>query len=288
MKQDKTEQPNKIGRYQVLDTLGKGAMGHVYLGYDPNMKRQVAIKLLSYQQTFDGDALARFQREAEIVANLEHASIVPVYDSGEHERQPYIVMQYMGGGALKERIEEQKMSLEEMADIVDRVALGLDVAHKQGVIHRDLKPANILFDERGNAYLADFGIAKLRADFAQQLTGNVVLGTPEFMSPEQVRGTADLDGRSDVYALGIMLFYALTRVLPFRAHTPMGTAIAHLMDPIPKILSHRADLPEEMNGLMVKALAKKVEERYQAAGDLARSLRLVADGRGYLLRIADL
>lgn len=280
--------PTKIGRYEIRDSLGRGAMGNVYLGYDPFVKRQVAIKLLPHTRLMDDDSLARFQREAEIVANLQHACIVSVYDFGEHEQQPYIVMHYMAGGSLKERVEESVLSLNETAPIIERVAQALDIAHEKGIIHRDIKPGNILFDQIGQAYLADFGIAKIQADFAQQLTANLVLGTPEYMSPEQVRDQTELDGRSDIYGLGIVVFQMLSGTFPFRATTPMGTAVAHLMDPIPDICNIRKDLPAEADWLMKKVLAKEPDKRFQTAGEFAKSLRLVADGRGYHLRIAGL
>lgn len=276
----------QIGRYEIQEEIGKGAMGHVYAAHDPFVKRKVAIKLLPRAVVMDNDVLIRFQREAEIVANLQHACIVSVYDFGEHENQPYIVMHYMAGGALKERLEDAVLSLNDAAAIIERVAEGLDVAHGQGIIHRDIKPGNILFDQAGQAFLADFGIAKIQEDYAQQLTVNMVLGTPEYMSPEQVRGQEHLDGRSDVYGLGVVTFQMLTGRYPFRANTPMGTAVSHLMDPIPNICIMREELPAESDWLMKKVLAKEPEKRFQTAGEFARSLRLVADGRGYHLRIA--
>lgn len=280
--------PTQIGRYKINDSLGHGAMGHVYLAYDPFVKRQVAIKLLPQTRIIDSELLARFQREAEIVANLQHACIVSVYDFGEYEGQPYIVMHYMAGGSLKERVEAGPLSLNETAPIIERVAEALDIAHEKKIVHRDIKPGNILFDQLGQAYLADFGIAKIQADFAQQLTANLVLGTPEYMSPEQVRDQVVLDGRSDVYGLGIVVFQMLTGEFPFRTNTPMGTAVAHLMDPIPNICDIRKDLPAEADWLIKKVLAKDPDKRFQTAGEFARSLRLVADGRGYHLRIAGL
>lgn len=288
MQNQPTPFPSIIGRYQVERELGHGAMGTVYLAYDPYVKRPVAIKLLTQKRALEEEALRRFQREAEIVANLGHPCIVMVYDYGQYEKQPYIIMQYMAGGALVEKLTPRPLSLMELSPIIDRVAQALDTAHRHGIVHRDLKPGNILFDQVGKAYLADFGIAKIRDDLAQSDTGNVVLGTPEYMSPEQVRGQQGLDGRSDVYALGIACFQALTKQLPFRGSTPIATAIAHIMEPIPSLHKHRPDLPLEIDKFIRKALAKQPAERYQTAGELAQNLRFIAEGRGYHLKLVDL
>lgn len=291
MNDPKPETPtaiNHIGRYEITRQIGQGGMSIVYLAHDPLVKRHVAIKLLSRQRVTDEDALSRFQREAEIVASLQHNCIVPVFDFGHYEQRPYMVMQYMGGGSLADKINTMPLNLPALAPIMRRVAQALDMAHRQHIIHRDLKPANVLFDDQGQSYLADFGVAKIRAGFAQQLTGNLVLGTPEYMSPEQVRGQQSLDGRSDVYGLGVVFFQALTGQYPFRATTPMGTAVAHIMDDIPHIVAARPDLPPETDLIITKVLAKNRDNRYQTAQAFAEEVQLLADGRGYHLRLNDL
>lgn len=282
------EEITHIGRYEIKHQIGHGGMSIVYLAHDPLVKRDVAIKLLSRQRVLDDDALTRFQQEAEIVARLQHNCIVPVFDYGHYDQRPYMVMQYMAGGSLADQLTAEPLDLPALASIMSRVAIALDTAHERHIIHRDLKPANVLFDEQGQSYLADFGVAKIRADFAQQLTGNLVLGTPEYMSPEQVRGQHSIDGRSDVYGLGVVFFQALTGQYPFRASTPMGTAVAHIMDPIPRILDTRPDLPPETDLLVTNVLAKDRDKRYQTARAFAAEVQLVADGRGYHLRLTDL
>ncbi len=270
--------PQTIGRYEIERELGRGGMAVVYLARDPYMKRPVAVKVLPRQFTFDEQFRARFQREAEIIATLEHPYIVPVHDYGEHEEQPYIVMRYMPGGSLLDRMARGPLGLSEISRIVSRVAEALDEAHARHIVHRDLKPGNILFDARGDAFLSDFGIAKMAAG-TSTLSGTGILGTPAYMSPEQARGIKTLDGRSDVYALGIIVFQLLTDRLPYEADTPMGLAVAHITEPVPSILSLKPDLPPLCARLITRALAKHPDDRYPTAGELARDMKLLASGQ---------
>jgi serine/threonine-protein kinase len=273
-----------IGRYEVEGELGVGGMAVVYLARDPYMERQVAIKLLNFQYTSDKVYQTYFQREAKVIATLEHPAIVPVYDYGLHGTQPYIVMRHLDGGTLKERIEGGKgLELGQLAHIVGRVADGLDAAHGLNVIHRDVKPSNILFDASGEAYLADFGIAKISRQSTRD-SGSVVLGTPAYMSPEQV-SNSDLDGRSDVYALGCTLYHVLTGRPPYMEPSPIVTAMAHLTKPVPKVLELRPDLRPPWEEIISKVLAKEPADRYATAGDLARDVEQVASGRWYLRKL---
>ncbi len=265
----------KIGRYEIERELGRGGMGVVYLARDPAMKRQVAIKVLPRQFTFDDQFRKRFQREAEIIATLEHPYIVPIYDIGEESEQPYLVVRYMPGGTLLERLTARTMDLSRLTRIISRVAEALDEAHLRHIIHRDLKPANILFDAREEAYLSDFGIAKVSESGA--FTGTGVLGTPEYMSPEQARGLKELDGRSDIYSLGVVIFEALTARLPYEADTPMGAAVAHITEPVPSILKIRPDLPPACEAIIQWAMAKNPNDRYATAGELAQALKKVVE-----------
>ena len=267
-----------IGRYEIERELGKGGMAVVYLARDPYMKRPVAVKVLPRQFTFDEQFRTRFQREAEIIAALEHPYIVPVHDYGEHEEQPFIVMRYMPGGSLLDRMARGPLGLTEISRIVSRVAEALDEAHARHIVHRDLKPGNILFDARGDAFLSDFGIAKM-AEGTSTLSGTGIMGTPAYMSPEQARGVKTLDGRSDVYALGILVFQLLTDRLPFEADTPMGLAVAHITEPVPSILALKPDLPPLCARLITRALAKHPDDRYPTAGELARDMKLLARGQ---------
>jgi len=268
----------KIGRYEIKSELGRGGMASVYLAYDPAFKREVAVKVLPREFLHDPTFRARFEREAQIIGALEHPAIVPVYDFGEDDGQPYIVMRYMSGGSLSERVRRGPLSLHETARILQRISPALDEAHRRGVIHRDLKPGNILFDQYDEAYLSDFGIAKL-AESGSTLTGTGVIGTPAYMSPEQAAGELDIDARSDIYSLGAIVFEMLSGVLPYHADTPMGMAVKHLTEPVPHIHDFRGDLPPECDAVIARAMAKERSERYQTAAELANELATLAEGK---------
>ena len=271
--------PEKIGRYEIRAELGRGGMANVYRGYDPRFKREVAVKLLPVEFLRDPQFRARFEREAEVIAALEHPAIVPVYDYGEDAEagQPYIVMRLMTGGSLAERLERGPLSLAETARIFSRLAPALDRAHARGIIHRDLKPGNILFDDDDNPYISDFGIAKL-TEGGSTFTGSGVVGTPAYMSPEQARGEKHIDGRSDIYALGAIVFQMLTGKFPYEADTPMGIIVKHITDPVPHILDANADLPSGCEDLIQKAMAKRPADRFPKAVDMSGTLDSIATG----------
>jgi serine/threonine protein kinase len=249
-------------------------MAIVYLARDPYIKRQVAVKVLPRQFTFEPEFRGRFQREAEVIAALEHGSIVPVYDFGEHEDQPFIVMRYMSGGTLEARLSEGPLPISEIVTIFERVGTAVDYAHTLGVIHRDIKPGNILFDSQGGICLSDFGIAKI-AEATAAFTGTGIIGTPAYMAPEQAQGEK-LDGRCDIYSLGVVLFQSLSGELPFKATTPMGVAVAHITEPVPSLLARRADLPRGFEEVIRKTLDKDPAKRYQTASELAQAIHEAA------------
>lgn len=260
----------KIGRYEVVKELGQGGMAVVYLAFDPYTKRQVAIKVLPHQYMADSQFRIRFRREAEAIAALEHPAIVPVYDYGEHDGQPFIVMRYMPGGSLASRLATQSLSLLEIAALINRLAPALEVAHQRGMVHRDLKPANILFDQWGEAYLSDFGIVKM-TEATGAFTGSHLIGTPAYMSPEQAGGKGEIDGRSDIYSLSVMIFELLARQLPFEADTPVRLAVAHILQPVPDIRKLNPSLPPQVGTILQKGLAKQPNERYQSVIELANN-----------------
>ena len=272
-------QPEKIGIYEIKSELGRGGMATVYRGYDPRFEREVAVKVLPPELLHsDPQFRVRFEREAKIIAQLEHPSIVPVYDVGEENNQPYFVMRYMKGGSLSERIKAGIFSVENAVKILERIAPGLDEAHARGFVHRDLKPSNILFDGRDSPYISDFGIAKIIQGQSGTMTGSGIIGTPAYMAPEQASGD-QVDGRADVYALGIILFEMLTGKQPYEADTPMAVAIKHVTDPVPDILNANPKLPLGMDAIIQKALAKNRDDRFSTAVDLVDSLRTVASGQ---------
>ena len=259
--------PQKIGRYEVKSEIGRGGMATIYLANDPRFKRDVAVKVLASQYGDDPTFRARFEREAQAIAAIEHPAIVPVYDFGEEDDLLYLVMRFMPGGSLSDRLDHGPLNFTETAQIISRLAPALDAVHGRGIIHRDLKPGNILFDQYGNAFLSDFGIARL-THATTTLTGEAVVGTPAYMSPEQVRGE-DIDGRSDIYALGAILFEMLTGKQPYEATTPIAVALKQITEPVPRILDVKSDLPPECETLIRKAMAKDRERRFATAADFA-------------------
>ena len=267
--------PERIGRYEIKAEIGRGGMATVYHAHDPRFKRDVAIKVLPPQFLHDPTFRARFEREAQIIAAIEHPAIVPVYDFGEENGQLYLVMRYMSGGTLSDRLDDGPIPLNEVAQVFSRLAPALDEVHWRGIIHRDLKPSNILFDQYGEAYLTDFGIARM-TESAATLTGSNIVGTPAYMSPEQARGDGELDSRSDIYALGAILFEMLTGKQPYQATTPMGVMLKHLSDPVPRLREVKADLPDDYEAVIAKAMAKERAQRFSSVAEMAGSLETIA------------
>lgn len=269
--------PEKIGRYVIKSELGRGGMATVYRGFDPSFDREVAIKVLPREMLHDPQFRSRFEREIKMVAALEHPSIVPVYDVGEEDGQPYFVMRYMTGGSLSDGIAKGNFSIQDTAGIIEKIAKGLAYSHRKGIVHRDLKPDNILFDENGEPFISDFGIAKL-TEAGGGLTGSGVIGTPAYMSPEQAQGN-EIDSRSDVYGLGVIVYQMLSGQQPYSADTPMGVVVKHITEPVPEILKLVPDLPEEVHDLIKTAMAKDKSRRYETTIDLAKALNLIAFGK---------
>jgi serine/threonine-protein kinase len=267
-----------LGRYQVDKELGKGAMGVVYLGKDPKIGRVVAIKTMALSQEFSGDELVdareRFFREAETAGRLQHQNIVTIFDAGEEHDLAYIAMEFLKGKDLLDFCKDGNLlPVPKVLSIVARVAEALAYAHRQNVVHRDIKPANIMYElDSDTVKVTDFGIARI-TDSSKTKTG-LVLGTPSFMSPEQLAGKK-VDGRSDLYSLGVMLFQMLTGVLPFR-----GESMAELMFKIaneeaPDIRIIRKELSESLANVVALSVSKRPETRYQNGEQFAADLRAV-------------
>ncbi len=267
----------KIGGYEIVELIGHGGMAGVYRARQISMNRIVAVKVLPRQFMHDDTYMQRFNREVKIVAELEHRNIVPVHDYGEADGQPYIVMRYMSGGSLDDRLRQGALPLSEITSILDQIGPALDYAHSKGVLHRDLKPSNILMDGSGGAFLTDFGIARLMGEASNvTLTTHGVVGTPSYMSPEQAQGQ-NLDSRSDVYSLGVMLFEMATGKRPFESDTPYGVAVLQVTARPPSPRSINLNLPITVERVILTTMSKKREDRYPTATQLAEALKVAAD-----------
>ena len=271
-----------FGRYHILEQLGEGGMATVYKAYDTRLERPVAVKVILPMREHSEKFLKRFEREAKSLAGLSHPNIVKVLDYGEHEGLPYIVMEYVPGGMLKEKLGKP-MGWKEAAKLLAPVARALAYAHSQKMVHRDVKPANILLTQSGEPMLSDFGVAKmLKEEKPLELTGTgtgagVGVGTPEYMAPEQGMGK-EVDGRTDVYSLGIVFYELVTGRKPFRADTALAVLYKQMTEPLPHPKQYVSELPDGVVGVMLKALAKDPKDRYQDAGDFADALERLARG----------
>ena len=261
-----------IPGYRVQSKLGQGGMATVYLAIQESFDREVALKIMSPFLNSDPSFTTRFVREARIVAQIHHASIVPVMDVGEHQSNHYLSMEYLPGGDLKQRIQQGKHGLTLAVNTCMAIAAALDVAHRKGFVHRDIKPENILFREDGTPVLTDFGIARA-IDAGTSLTmAGMMVGTPNYMSPEQVKGQ-ELDGRSDLYSLGIVFFETLTGTVPYRADSSMSLALKHLSDPLPALPAEHGIYQPFMDRLT----AKDREDRFASGAEVTRALRLITE-----------
>jgi tRNA A-37 threonylcarbamoyl transferase component Bud32 len=275
--EEPTESNRMLGRYEVLKELGKGAMGTVYLGKDPKISRIVAIKTLPLAQEFDADEIdevkARFFREAETAGRLNHPNIVTIYDAGEDHDLAYIAMEFLKGHDLARYCKPQNlMEIPRIISIVERAAEGLDFAHRQNVVHRDIKPANIMYEpESDTVKITDFGIARI-TDSSKTKTGTV-LGTPSYMSPEQLAGKK-VDGRSDLFSLGVMLYQMLSGSLPFKADSMASLMFKITNEEAADIRTIRAEISENLATVVNRALTKDVDQRFQTGIEFANALKV--------------
>ncbi len=264
------------GRYRVLRRLGRGGMADVYLAEDEELGRRVAIKVLNERHAADAQFVERFRREATNAAGLSHPNIVSIYDRGEAEGTYYIAMEYLDGSTLKDVVVEQgPLPVEDAISYVRDLLGALRFAHRKGIVHRDIKPHNVMADSDGRIKVTDFGIA--RAGASQMTEAGSIIGTAQYLSPEQARGGV-IDHRSDLYSVGIVLFELLTGTVPFGGETPVEIAMKHLSSVPDPPSQRRPDLPRALDQIVLRALAKDPEERYQTAEEMDAELARVADG----------
>lgn len=261
-----------LGNYQVVELIGRGGMATVYKGYQSSMNRMVAIKVLAPQYSGDEPFVRRFKHEAHTIAQLEHTHILPVYDFGEQDGTLFIVMRYLEGGTLEDLIRPGGMELTEVYHLFGQVASALQYAHTRGVVHRDVKPSNLLIDSQGDAFLMDFGIAKL-VESTEKLTGTGgVVGSPTYMAPEQCT-SREVDARTDIYALGVLLFEMITGKPPFEADNAMALMLKHVNDPAPRPSEFVPGLHQAVDAVILRAMAKDPVARYQSVGEMAEEFR---------------
>jgi serine/threonine protein kinase len=249
-----------VGKYRILDWIGQGGMATVYKAWDLERKRLVALKALFPFLTNDPSFRARFEREAKILHRLRHPNIIPVLDFGEQEGLLYLVMPFITLGSLRDRLEEGPVSVEQGSKIIHQIASALQFAHDRKIIHRDVKPSNILVDDDFNAWLSDFGFARMH-DASMSITGSSLVGTPAYMSPEQILGHTTTPS-SDQYALGVVLYQLATGHLPYEADTPMGLALKHATEPLPRPRAVNPKLPDAVEEVIIRALSKDGNYRY--------------------------
>ncbi len=275
-----------LGKYEIGPLVGEGGMAQVYKGRQPALKRDIAIKLIHTHLIDQQGFIERFQREAQLIAALRHPNIVQVYDFDTQDGIFYMVMEFIDGLTLSAKLgqlyaQNTLLSLSQVNDLLQSLCNALDYAHAQGMIHRDIKPGNVMFTSKGQPVLTDFGLAKIVGGSAQN-TSSLVVGTPMYMSPEQAYGESG-DARSDIYSLGVMLFELTTGVPPFQGITPLSILIKQVNEPLPSPRKINPNLPEAVEQIIVKATAKKPEDRYQTCGELAEAFRRVVSPTDVLI-----
>ena len=268
----------QLGSYRIIEQLGRGGMATVFKAYHANLDRYVAIKVLHPAFLEDETFLARFEREAKVVAKLEHPNIIPVYDFDKHDDHPYLVMKYIEGETLKARLKRRPLTPEEGVKVIEAVGDALAYAHKQGILHRDIKPSNVMIGEDGNVYLADFGLARIASAGESTLSSDMMIGTPQYISPEQAVGKRNLDEGTDIYSLGVLIYELVVGQVPFSADTPFSIVHDHIYTPLPLPRAVNPNVPEVIERLLLKALAKERDDRFATVEELVIAFRQAIRG----------
>ena len=262
-----------IGPYRIIEQLGQGGMATVFKAYHAALDRYVALKVLHPAFNQDQTFTARFQREARVVAKLEHSNIVPTYDYSEHEARPYLVMKYIEGDTLKARLNQGPLKSNEIEDVINSIGSALAYAHRQGILHRDIKPSNVMIATDGSMYLADFGLARIAQAGESTMSSDSIMGTPQYISPEQAMGIKDLDAGTDIYSFGVMLYEMVVGQVPFSADTPFSIIHDHIYTPLPLPMKVNPNVPEPVQRVLLKALAKNRLDRYESVEEMMAAFK---------------
>lgn len=262
-----------VGPYRIIEQLGQGGMATVFKAYHASLDRYVAIKALHPAFSEDPSFEARFRREARVVAKLEHPNIVPIYDYAEHEKRPYLVMKFIEGNTLKAELDKGPLSSEQILKVVNAVGAALAYAHKQNVLHRDVKPSNVLLATDGQIYLADFGLARIAQSGESTLSSDMIMGTPQYISPEQAMGVKELDERTDLYSFGVMLYEMVVGKVPFNADTPFSIIHDHIYSPLPLPRRVNPNVSDQVERVLLKALAKDRLDRYENVDQMVSAFK---------------
>jgi tRNA A-37 threonylcarbamoyl transferase component Bud32/tetratricopeptide (TPR) repeat protein len=267
-----------VGQYRIIEQLGQGGMATVFKAYHPALDRYVALKVMHPAFMQDPQFLRRFEREAKVVARLDHPNIVPVYDFADHLNQPFLVMKFVEGETLKAALDRGWPAKERILEIVRATGNALSYAHDQGVLHRDIKPSNILLAEAGGVFLTDFGLARMAEAGQSTLSGDQLLGTPHYISPEQARGEQNLDAGTDIYSLGIVLYQLCVGRVPFNSDTPFSIIHDHIYTVLPLPSSINAKIPKVLENVLLKALAKDRQDRFKNVAETVQAFERAVQG----------
>jgi serine/threonine protein kinase len=271
-------QGEQVGPYRIVEKLGRGGMATVFKAYHANLDRYVALKVLHPAFMEDPNFRARFQREARVVAKLEHPNIIPVYDFAEHDGKTYLVMKFVEGETLKAQLQKRPLTPEEGVELIETVGEALAFAHKQGILHRDVKPSNVMIADDGHIYLMDFGLARIASAGESTLSSDMMIGTPQYISPEQAMGARDLDAGTDIYSFGVLIYELVVGQVPFIADTPFSIIHDHIYTPLPLPRALNPNVPESIERLLLKALAKDRNDRFETVEEMVAAFKAAIQG----------
>jgi serine/threonine-protein kinase len=266
---------DSVGPYRIVEQLGRGGVAIVYKAYHPALDRHVAVKVLNPAFNEDPAFIEHFEREARLVARLGHPNIVPVYDFANYNGRPYLVMKYIEGETLKSRLARGAPSNAEILAVVTSMGAALSHAHRQGILHLDIKPSNVLIGADGTMYLADFGLAHIAHEAEHALPSDSVMGTPQYISPEQALGISRLDEGTDIYSFGVMLYEMVVGRVPFDSESALLVLHDHIYTPLPLPRSLNPCVTENVERVLLKALAKIRSDRYLSVDEFASAFQAV-------------